>query len=526
MRRRKQTILAVLALVALWSHAPLPAEAQKRGGTLTFGVAAEPPTYDCHAGNTFAVTHTVAPHYSTLLKFDVANYPRIVGDLAESWSVSADQLTFTFKLHQGVTFHDGGRLTSADVKASWERLRDPPQGVLSIRRAHFADIARIDTPDPATVVFTLSKVNAAMLTTFASPWNCIYSAARLAQEPNYPARSPMGSGPFRFVEHVKGSHYVGARFDGYFRGGRPFLDGYRAVFVPDPSALATALQGGTLQAEFRGLTPAQRDTVKGALGDQIRIEESPEIVHLVLAFDTRKAPFDDVRVRRALNLAIDRWTASDGLARTSRLKAVGGIMRPGSPWAPSEAELTALPGFGRDAEAARAEARRLLREAGHERLAFTLSNRNFSPYTVAGVYLVDQWRRIGVTVEHKPLETAAWTQLLTQGGFDAIVDFGAEFVDEPTFGLTKYLSHDRSPINPSRAIDRVLDDLHERQSRLTDIDERRRLVRQFERHLFDQAYAVPILWTQRIIATRQQVRGWAMSASNALGQDLADVHLD
>ena len=154
-----------------------------RGGTLDFAVDAEPPNYDCHANFSFVFIHPVIPHYSTLLKFDTANYPQVVGDLAESWSVSTDRRTYTFKLRQNVLFHDGSRLTSADVKASYDRIIHPPQGVLSVRRADYGAVTGIDTPDPATVIFHLQWPDAAMLANFASPWNCIYNAAKLKEDP-------------------------------------------------------------------------------------------------------------------------------------------------------------------------------------------------------------------------------------------------------------------------------------------------------------------------------------------------------
>ena len=117
------------AILAHVSGAPggtaLADTAPKRGGTLEFAVDAEPPNYDCHANVSFAVLHPIAPHYSTLLKFDTANYPQVEGDLAESWTVSPDKLTYTFKLRPNVLFHDGSRLTSEDVKASWERIARP-----------------------------------------------------------------------------------------------------------------------------------------------------------------------------------------------------------------------------------------------------------------------------------------------------------------------------------------------------------------------------------------------------------------
>src|SRR5207245_9692943 len=143
-----------------------------------FAVDAEPPNYDCHANFSFVFIHPVIPHYSTLLKFDTANYPQVVGDLAESWSVSTDRRTYTFKLRQNVLFHDGSRLTSADVKASYERIAHPPKGVISSRQVDFGAISSIDTADPLTVIFHLHWPEAAMLANFASPLNCFSSAAK------------------------------------------------------------------------------------------------------------------------------------------------------------------------------------------------------------------------------------------------------------------------------------------------------------------------------------------------------------
>ncbi|HYM04807.1 MAG TPA: ABC transporter substrate-binding protein, partial [Stellaceae bacterium] len=154
----------------------------KRGGTLAFAVESEPANYDCHGNVSFAFLHPVAPHYSMLLTFDAANYPAIKGDLAESWTVAPDKRTYTFKLKPNILFHDGSRLTSEDVKASYERIVHPPEGVFSARRATYAAISSIDTPDARTVVFHLSWPEAAMLANFASPWNCIYSAAKLKED--------------------------------------------------------------------------------------------------------------------------------------------------------------------------------------------------------------------------------------------------------------------------------------------------------------------------------------------------------
>ncbi len=517
---------AALAAVIACSTSAV-AQTPKRGGTLNFAISAEAPTYDCHAGNTYAVVHAVAPFYSTLLKFDLSKYPAVEGDVAESWTISPDQLTFTFRLRDNVFFHDGTKLTSADVKATYERLRNPPAGVVSVRRASYEDIAEITTPDERTIVFRLAAPNPSVFQNFASPWDCIYSAAKLAEDPLFPSKTIMGTGPFKFVEHVRGSHFAGTRHDRYHVPGQPYLDGFRGVIFSQGAAMLNALQGGQVLAEFRSLSPAERDRVAGALGPRLRVEEESWVLKLTIAFNAEKAPFNDPRVRKALSMAIDRWGGSQGLSRIATLRAVGGVMRPGSPFATPEAELAKLPGFGRDIRAAREEARRLLREAGHPNLSFVLTNRTLAqPYTPGGVFLINEWRQIGVTVEHRQVETAAYNAAQSSGNFDVLLDFSNEFMDEPNNGLTKYISSDRSPNNPARAVDRDLDRLYDLQRRETDPAKRNAIIREFEALAMERAYTVPLLWWHRIVATHTHLRGWQMSPSHLLGQSLAAVWLD
>jgi peptide/nickel transport system substrate-binding protein len=110
-------------------------------------VVAEPPSIDCHAVNTFAFSHPARPHYSTLLKFSGNHHNlRIVGDLVDDWRISSDGLIYTFALHKGVRFHDNAEMTSADVKASYERIISSAPGVTSARRNLYSDIAAIETP--------------------------------------------------------------------------------------------------------------------------------------------------------------------------------------------------------------------------------------------------------------------------------------------------------------------------------------------------------------------------------------------
>ena len=182
---RATCLLCAAALMPLGTAAL--AETPKRGGILNFAVVAEPPTTDCHATTTFAMVHPVAPQYSTLLMFTGPHDNiKIEGDLAESWEVSQDGLTYTFKLRKGVKFHDGSDFTAEDIKATYERIINPAPSVVSSRKAQHQDIKSIETPDPYTVVFKLSQVNMSMPLHFASPFNCVYSAKKLRENPRYP----------------------------------------------------------------------------------------------------------------------------------------------------------------------------------------------------------------------------------------------------------------------------------------------------------------------------------------------------
>lgn len=196
----RSTALLAVGLLTL-GVSVAEAQAPKSGGMLNFAVVAEPPTIDCHAVSTFAFAHPGLPHYSKLLKWK-GNHDnlKIVGDAAKSWEMSPDGLTFTFKLHDNIKFHDGTPLTSADVKASYDRIIKPPEGVISVRRAQYADITSVEATDPMTVVFKLAQPNSSMLIHFASPWNCLYSAAKLKEDPKFPEKTILGSGAFEFVD--------------------------------------------------------------------------------------------------------------------------------------------------------------------------------------------------------------------------------------------------------------------------------------------------------------------------------------
>lgn len=517
-----------------------PQEAEPAAGTgdggaagevLTFVVAGEPPSYDGHRETTFATVHPVAPHYSLLVKVDPAD-PKaqaIVGDLARDWTVSEDGRTYTFRLHEGVRFHDGSALTAEDVVASLRKIVFPPEGVVSAREPYFRMVESITAEDPHTVVIRLEFATPAFLPALAQPFNFIYSADKLAEDPRWYEDHVMGSGPFRFVEYSPGAYWRGERFEDYFREGLPRLAGFEAIFAPKESVRLQAIRGGRAMVEFRGLSPQGRDDLVRARGEEIRVQESPWNCGLFVVPNHTRPPFDDPRVRRALSLALDRWGGSDYLSQIAIVKTVGGVVFPDHPLAMSAAELSEVPGYWKDLERSRAEARRLLKAAGvEEGFSFRLNNRGVDqPYKIVGTWLIDQWRQIGLDVEQRVQPTGPYLETLRAKPpeFDVSIDYNCQAVVNPTLDVSKFLSD--SPTNSGGYTDEKLDALFERQLRETDRDKQAGLMHRFERRLLgEQAHYIMTFWWHRIIAHDARVQGWHISPSHYLNQDLAGVWIE
>ena len=415
MKRRRGvlvfTVAVAISALVVSMHSSRAAETPRRGGVLLSAIAADAPSLDPHQEETFATLHLVAPCYSTLLQIDPYHYPRIIGDVATEWSITPDGLTYTFKLRPGIRFHDGSPLTAADVKATYEKIVFPPAGVRSVRRNAYAAVTSIEAPDASTIVLRLKHPSASLLANLASPWNVIYPKKHLDRDPNYFKTNIVGSGPFKFKSYTRGATFEGERNPDYFIKDRPYLDGYKFFIATETSARAAAIRSGRAYIEFRTLPLSEVEAIRKQLGDKIVVQDTAATGIFGIAVNQTIKPFKDERVRRALTLGLDRYTASRVLYPIASLKDVGGLMRPGTEWAMSDAELQKFPGFGKDMDKNRAEARRLLAEAGYPNgLKAVLKNRNVRvPYVDFGTFVIQEWRKIGVEVEHRPLETASWS---------------------------------------------------------------------------------------------------------------------
>src|SRR5438876_3797243 len=297
-------VLAVLIGSATVGTAVQAAETPRRGGILLAAIGADAPSLDPHQESTFATLQMVAPLYSTLIQIDPLSYPKIIGDAASEWTISPDGLTYTFKIRQGIKFHDGSPLTAVDVKATYDKIVFPPEGVRSVRKNAYATVASVEAPDPNTVVFKVKYASASLLDNLASPWNVIYPKKYLDKDPNYFKANVVGSGPFKFKNYARGSTFEGERNPDYFVKDRPYLDGYKFFISPETSVRAAAIRSGRAYIEFRNLPGAEVETIKKQLGNKVVVQETPVTGWWGIAVNNTVKPFNDVRVRKALALGM------------------------------------------------------------------------------------------------------------------------------------------------------------------------------------------------------------------------------
>src|SRR5882724_9966693 len=198
--------LAGVGLAAAIAATPSWAETPKHGGTLTYVIPADaPPSFDGHRETTYATIHAAAPYYSVLIRVppdNPASTTEFVCDLCTEMPKPIDDgKTFTFKIREGVKFHDGSSLTAQDVADSWNRIVFPPKGTTSARVSFYAMVDKIEAPDDQTVIFKLKYPTNAFLPALADPYSWIYKKDILAKDPHWYEQHVMGSGPFKFVSY-------------------------------------------------------------------------------------------------------------------------------------------------------------------------------------------------------------------------------------------------------------------------------------------------------------------------------------
>ena len=516
------------------SSVTVVAATPKRGGTLNFVTGSKIPSYDLHRETTFGVIHPLRPFYSLLIRVNPDNPSSPTDFVCDVCEGKVDPLgaeggtKFTFKIRRGIKFHDGTPMNAHDVVATFNKIIFPPEGIPSSRKAFFKMVASVTAPDDYTVIFKLDYPSGSFIPAVATPFNIIMSKKDLDSHGySWHKKNINGTGAFRFVEHQPGSFVSGKRYEGYHHAGRPYLDGFKSISAPKLAVRVNAIRGNQAAIEFRGFPPKHRDDLVKALGDKITVQESDWNCVLLFTPNQKRKPFDDPRVRRALSLAVDRWGGSKYLSRIAIVKTVGGVVFPNHPLAATEAEMVKLAGYGKDLAANRAEAKRLLKEAGQEGMSFELHNRGVDqPYKVLGVWLIDQWKQIGLKVSHRVQPSGPFYDTLRKkSDFDVSIDFNCQSVINPIADITKFLGSAGN--NYGQYDDEVLEYLYDKIARSPDPAEQRRLIRLYEDRALSEMMHVGItLWWYKINPHRSYVKGWNIAPSHYLNQHLDNVWLD
>jgi peptide/nickel transport system substrate-binding protein len=508
------------------------AETPRYGGTLQYMIpAASPPSFDLHREETYATVHAVAPFYSVLIRVNPRNPSSttdFVCDLCTSMPKPTDQgKTWTFTIRKGVKFTDGTPLSAADVAASWNAIVFPPKGVLSPRESNYVMVKSVEAPNPTTVVFHLKFGSGAFLPALASPYAAIYPKKILDKDPHWFETHVLGSGPFKFTGYQVGQSIKGVRNPDYYHQGLPYLDGFVGTYAPKQSVQIDAIRANRAAIEFRGYPPSVINQLKQELDGKVKVQTSDWNCGSVVFFNHTKKPFDDPRVRRALTLAINRWGDAPALAKIANVHTVASIIFPGSPLAPSKAELETIPGYWPSIKKSRAEARKLLKEAGVSNLSFELLNRNVDqPYKYVGTWLVDQWAKIGVHVTQRMVPTGPWVEASRTGKYTVFSGASCESVVNPVVDVYFYLPRPLNSDNIGIYKDPHEAALWEKWLHATNLKEERADAFQFAKWVLGtQAHAAYVLWWYRMVPERSYVHGWKISPSHYLNQDLATIWL-
>ena len=359
--------LAVV-LVAL-GLSPAYGQTPKRGGILNAMQTEDLPAgFSIHETATIIGLWPAMPCYSNLVLFDPFK-PRetpetILPELAEKWSWQDGYRNLVFFLRQGVKWHDGAPFTAADVKFTFDVVREakdaPAKLRINPRKEWYGNVESIETPEPHTVIFRLKRPQPSLLTMLASG----YSPVLPAHVPLSTLRTKcVGTGPFRLKQYTPGQLIELERNPEYFVQDRPYLDGIRYPIIPERGTRMAALEAGRLDVSFpTEMTKIMAEQVKQAT-PSIVITMTPNSGSDNVVINHKRPPFDNILVRRAINMALDRRAWAEGLRHGGASISSALPPRPSGLWGLSLSDLAGLPGY-RDATRDKADARRLLAEAG------------------------------------------------------------------------------------------------------------------------------------------------------------------
>jgi peptide/nickel transport system substrate-binding protein len=471
----KETVQVMQTVQVMVTPTPEPTLAPKKGGTMIAAYVTDAKGMDPHTATNFTAFRILELTYDTLLGFD--KDLKVVPDLADSWSWSADGLALTMKLHQGVKFHSGNPLTSEDVKWSFNRILD--EKTAAAARSYFTDITSMDTPDANTIVMHLSEVNPAILSAMTSPNSAIMDSKAVIGGAD-PAKVDVGSGAFTLGEWNPNEKLVLNANKSYWVPGLPYLDSIEFRTIPDESSILAALR--TKQVDWAIIADPKVAIAAGAGSSGLVIDRATSLTYDVMQLNPSREIFKDVRVRQAISCAIDRQQVLD-TASMGEGQVIGPVTPPYY-----QVPLADLPCYTPDL----AKAKQLLKDAGAENLKFSIMATNEEiPLTVAQAQNIQaQLKKIGVETTIDVVELGVFVDRWFKADFDAVTTENGGNPD-PDVMLYRYWHSTGNLQVVSKYNTPELDALLTQARQTTDPEKRKDLYTQISTKLVDVA---PWIW--------------------------------
>ena len=410
-RTLKATVAGIVVVLAL---APLgPAAAQKPGGVLKVYFFDSPASMSIHEESTIAGQGPMMGVFNNLVMYD-QNVPQsglksIVPDLAQRVVVGRGGTSLTFKLRQGVKWHDGKPFTAHDVKCTFDLLQGKATEKLRVnpRKAWYRNLDEVVVKGDYEVTFQLKRPQPAFIALLASGFSPIYPCH---VPPAEMRQHPIGTGPFKFVEFKPNEMIKVARNPDYWKKDRPYLDGIEYTIIKNSSTGMLAFVAGNVDmtSPYFFQVPVLKD-IK-AQAPQAICELMPTNVQRNVMINREAPPFNNPELRRAVALTLDRRAFIDTL--TQGKGDIGGALLapPEGIWGMPPEMMQKLPGYDPDVAKNRAEARKIMEKAGYgpnKRLKLKVSTRNIPPYRDPAVILIDQLKQIYIDAELEPVDTTA-----------------------------------------------------------------------------------------------------------------------
>ncbi|HWB51544.1 MAG TPA: ABC transporter substrate-binding protein [Stellaceae bacterium] len=513
-------ILIVAAMAALFGAAAMPALAQKSGGILRIYHRDSPASMSIHEEGSISAIMPAMPVFNNLVVFDQHvrqnSMQSIVPDLATSWSWSSDGKDLTFKLREGVKWHDGKPFTAADVKCTFDLLigeRKDDKLRLNYRQSWWVNLAGTTTNGDYEATLHLKRPQPAILAMLAAGYTPVYPChiptAQMRQH-------PIGTGPFKFVEYKPNQSIKIERNPDYWKKGLPYLDGVEWTIIPNRSTAILGFIAGNFDMTFPNevTIPLLQDVKTQAPQSVCEVNPATETVGLLV--NRTKPPFENADIRRAMALTIDRKSVVEILAHGQG--DIGGAMQPGPEgvWGMPEDMLKTLPGYGGDVQKNRAEARELMKKAGYgpdKRLPIKISTRNLAVYRDPATLMIDQLKEIYIDGELETVETANWVPKLIRKDYTVGINVLGAAVDDPDVVFYQNYVCD-SKRNYTGYCDRDVDKMIEQQSMETDPEKRKQLVWKID-YALQEGMARPIVYHLREgTCWRPEVKGVTMMVNS------------